>query len=139
MLENETPAPSTGEGASRPIDGRELRRELMGDEAVDRYLSGPAHAAAPQLTKLIDQRLFGEIWQAGSLNCRERALVTVAALSAAGLHPQLRSYVRVAQRLGIEREVVIQVIVQLAFYIGFPSAGSAISIVVEVYEDASSK
>ncbi len=119
------------------VPGTDFRRQLLGDAAVERHLSGPAHASAPELTRYIDDNLFGEVWQQPGLSSRERALVTVSAFAALGLTAQLRTYVGAAQRLGVERDALIQTIVQLAFYIGFPAAGNALGIVVEATQPRS--
>jgi len=117
------------------VDGARARRDLLGDQAVERHLAGPVHAAAPELTRMIDENLFGEIWQDPALTTRERALVTVAALSANGLLGQLRTYTGVAVRTGVDRQALVQTAVQLAFYIGFPAAGNALAVMVETLDN----
>lgn len=89
---------------------------------------------APKFAELNDDVLFGEVWsREDKLSLRDRSLITISALMAQGLFPQLKSHIAIGKEHGLKKEEVIEVITQLAFYTGWPKAWSAFPIVNEVY------
>ena len=91
---------------------------------------------APLFAHLNDDVLFGEVWdREDKLSLRDRSMITISALMAQGLFPQLKSHIELGKKHGITKDEVIEIITQLAFYTGWPKAWSAFSIVREVYED----
>lgn len=87
---------------------------------------------APKLAELTDSVLFGDIWERPGLSKRDRSLVTVSALIAMNRPEQLRSHVALAIQNGLTREELAEAMTHLAFYSGWPSAVSAISVAKEV-------
>jgi 4-carboxymuconolactone decarboxylase len=88
---------------------------------------------APKLVELTDRVLFGEVWERKELSKRDRSLITVAALIALNRPEQLRFHLNKALENGLKKEELIEVITHLAFYAGWPSAMSAITIAKEVF------
>lgn len=89
---------------------------------------------APKFAELNDDVLFGEVWsREDKLSLRDRSLITISALMAQGLFPQLKSHIAIGKEHGLKKEEIIEVITQLAFYTGWPKAWSAFPIVNEVY------
>ena len=82
---------------------------------------------APKLAQLTDDVLFGDVWERPELASRDRSLVTVAALVATGKTEQMGFHFPRALENGVTREELIELITHLAFYVGWPSAMSAIS------------
>lgn len=88
----------------------------------------------PKFAELNDDVLFGEVWsREDKLSLRDRSLITISALMAQGLFPQLKSHIAIGKEHGLKKEEVIEVITQLAFYTGWPKAWSAFPIVNEIY------
>lgn len=87
---------------------------------------------APKLADLTDSVLFGDIWERPGLSKRDRSLATVSALIAMNRPDQLRSHLALAVQNGMTREELAEVMTHLAFYAGWPSAVSAVSIAKEV-------
>jgi len=87
---------------------------------------------APKLAELTDSVLFGEIWERPGLSKRDRSLVTVSALVAMNRPEQLRSHLALAIQNGLTRDELAEAMTHLAFYSGWPSAVSAISVAKEV-------
>jgi len=87
---------------------------------------------APKLAELTDSVLFGDIWERPGLSKRDRSLVTVSALVAMNRPEQLRSHLTLAIQNGLTREELAEAMTHLAFYSGWPSAVSAISVAKEV-------
>jgi 4-carboxymuconolactone decarboxylase len=113
-----TPAPApAAPGSAQPTRAQ----RLMGD-------------IAPKLAELTDNVLFGDVWERPGLSKRDRSLVTVSALIAMDRPDQLRSHLVRAHENGLTQEELIEAITHLAFYAGWPSAVSAISVAKDVFE-----
>ncbi|UCV05753.1 carboxymuconolactone decarboxylase family protein [Dechloromonas denitrificans] len=87
---------------------------------------------APKLAELTDNVLFADIWERPGLSKRDRSLATVSALIALNRPDQLRSHLALAIQNGLTREELAEAITHLAFYSGWPSAVSAVSVAKEV-------
>jgi 4-carboxymuconolactone decarboxylase len=109
------PPPAPG-GSAEPTPAQ----RLMGD-------------MAPKLVELTDRVLYGDVWERPELSKRDRSLVTVAALIAMNRPDQLRSHMTRARANGVTQEEMIEVITHLAFYAGWPSAVTAVSVAREVF------
>ncbi len=93
---------------------------------------------APEFARLNDDVLFGEVWaREDKLSPRDRSLITIAALFAQGLYPQLKSHLAMGKEHGLTKEEVVETITQLAFYCGWPKAWSTFPIIQEIYGDDS--
>src|SRR5271169_6327410 len=88
---------------------------------------------APKMADLTDNVLFGDMWERPQLSKRDRSLVTVSALVAMNRPDQLRPHLIRARENGVTQEELTETITHLAFYAGWPSAMTAISIAKEVF------
>ena len=78
---------------------------------------------APDLGRYIIEFGFGDVYSRGVLTLKERELATVAALSALGnAQPQLKVHLHGALNVGCSREELVEVLIQMAVYAGFPAA-----------------
>jgi 4-carboxymuconolactone decarboxylase len=91
---------------------------------------------APRLTEITDQVLFDDVWQRPGLSPRDRSLVTVAALVALYRTNELPFHLRKALENGVTRDEIVEAITHLAFYSGWPTAGTAVGIARQVFADA---
>jgi 4-carboxymuconolactone decarboxylase len=89
---------------------------------------------SPKLVELTDEVLFGDVWARPQLSPRDRSLVTVSALIAMNRPDQLRSHLARARENGVTQEELIESITHLAFYAGWPSAITAITVAKEVFQ-----
>ncbi len=116
-------------------DGMEVRREVLGDEHVDR-----ATANATDFTRdfqeLITSYAWGEIWTRPGLDRRSRSMITLTALIARGHHEELAMHVRAALRNGLTVEEIKEVILQSAIYCGVPDANTAFRIAQQVLDES---
>ena len=87
-----------------------------------------ARAFTPQLTALVDDPLFAQVWERPGLSKRDRSLITVAALVALYRPEQLAAHLVRAVENGVTKEELSEEITHLAFYGGFPAAISASAI-----------
>ena len=119
---------------SRYDDGMQVRREVLGDEHVDR-----ATAAATDLTRdfqhFITEYAWGSVWTRPGLDRRSRSLVTLTALVARGHHEELAMHLRAALRNGLTVEEIGEVLLQTAVYCGVPDANTAFRIAQRVFEE----
>jgi 4-carboxymuconolactone decarboxylase len=91
---------------------------------------------APKLVQLTDQVLFGDVWERKELSKRDRSLITVAALIALNRPDQLRFHLGRAVENGVTQEELIEAITHLAFYSGWPTAITAVTIAKELFSKA---
>ena len=102
--------------------GKTRAQELLGD-------------TAPELVRLTDEVLFGQVWADSGLSQRDRSLVTVAALVSLGRTEQLRSHLRRALDNGLGKDELVRAITHLAFYAGWPAAMTAITELKKITEE----
>jgi 4-carboxymuconolactone decarboxylase len=90
---------------------------------------------APDLARYMIEFPFGDIYSRPGLDLKSREIATVAALTALGnAQPQLKVHIHGALNVGCTREEVVEAIVQMAVYAGFPAALNGISAAKEVFE-----
>jgi len=94
----------------------------------------PIRDLAPKLVELTEQVIFGDVWERPGLPKRDRSLITVAALVALNRPDQLRSHLGLAQKNGVTRDELIELITHLAFYAGWPNAMTAVTVAKEVFD-----
>ena len=90
---------------------------------------------APELVRLTDDVLFGQVWAGSGLSRRDRSLVTVAALTSLYRTEQLRSHLRLALENGLTKDELVAAITHLAFYAGWPNAMNAITELKKITEE----
>jgi 4-carboxymuconolactone decarboxylase len=91
---------------------------------------------APKLTAISDRILFDDIWKRPSLSPRDRSLITIASLIALCRSNELPFHLSKALENGVTREEIIEVVTHLAFYSGWPTASTAISVARHVFDEA---
>lgn len=91
---------------------------------------------APKLVELTDRILFDDVWARTELSPRDRSLATCSALIATGKTEQLRFHIPKALENGVTRDEIVELITHLAFYAGWPSAMSAVTLARELFADA---
>lgn len=110
-----------------PLDeAGEARRATLVEQSV-----GPV---SPGLVKFTADLLFKDLWLRPDLAPRDRSLVTVAALMANGMVGQIPFHLNRAMDNGLTKEQAGEVIAQVAFYAGWPSAFSAVPVAAEVFK-----
>ena len=89
---------------------------------------------APKFAELNDDVLFGEVWaREKELSLRDRSLITISALMAQGLYPQVKAHIEIGKRHGLKKEEIVETATHLAFYAGWPKAWSVFPLIEEVY------
>ena len=78
---------------------------------------------APDFARYLVEFPFGDIYARPGLDLKSREIATVAALAALGnARPQLEVHINGALNVGCSRSEIVEVLVQMAIYAGFPAA-----------------
>ena len=105
-------------------EGLKVRREVLGDEHVDRALERASELTA-DFQDLITRYAWGEIWTRPGLDRRTRSCITLTALVALNRMDELELHVKAARRNGLTTEEIKEVLLHSAIYCGVPAANSA--------------
>lgn len=93
---------------------------------------------APDLARYIVEFSFGDIYSRDGLDLRAREIVTIAACTALGTaRPQLKVHVHGLLNVGGTQDEVVETIMQMAVYAGFPAALNGINAAREVFAERS--
>lgn len=95
----------------------------------------PVYDFIPQLGRLRDEVLFGDVWEGPELSKRDRSLITVAVLTALYRTQELRGHMRRALDNGVTEDELKGLITHVAFYAGWPNAVNAGRVALEVFGD----
>lgn len=126
------PTPAAATEADRYARGLARLREIDGD-AGERVVDSLS-AIAPDFARYLIEFPFGDIYSRPALGLREREIATVAALTALGnAAPQLKVHIQAALNVGVSRDEVVETIMQMAVYAGFPAALNGLSAAREVF------
>ena len=89
---------------------------------------------APDFARLIIEFPFGDIYSRPGLDLKVRELAVVAALTAMGnAAPQLKVHLHGARNVGCTRQEIVEVIMQMAVYAGFPAALNGLFAAKEIF------
>jgi 4-carboxymuconolactone decarboxylase len=117
--------------ADRAARGMRVRREVLGDEHVDRATAAATEFTAP-FQDLITRYAWGEIWSRPGLSRAERSIITLTALATLRQEDELAIHVRAAVRNGLTEAQIQEVLLQVAVYAGVPAANRAFAIAQRV-------
>ena len=113
--------------------GVELLKQMVGEDRL-----GTARAAfaevSPDFERYVVGFLAGELWQRPGLDLKTRSLVTIAAVTALGRTRATRLNIEIALRNGATKQEIIEVLLHMAGYAGFPACWDALGIAKEVFE-----
>ena len=114
--------------------GVRVRREVLGDEHVDRAAERTTPFTAP-FQDFITRYVWGGVWTRAGLDRRTRSAITLAVLTALGREQELELHVRAARRNGLTPEEIGEVLLHTAVYAGVPAANAAYAIAQRVLEE----
>jgi 4-carboxymuconolactone decarboxylase len=88
----------------------------------------------PDLGRYIVEFGFGDVYSRPGLSLQQRELATVAALTALGnATPQLKVHIAAAMNVGLSHEEIVETILQMSVYAGFPAALNGMFAAKEVF------
>lgn len=112
--------------------GLEKLREIDG-EAGERVLRS-LEDIAPDFARYLIEFPFGDIYSRPGLDLKSREIAVVAALTALGnAAPQLKVHIQAALNVGVGRTEIVETIMQMAVYAGFPAALNGLFAAKEVF------
>ena len=114
--------------------GMKVRREVLGDEHVDRAIGRTTEFTA-DFQDFITRYAWGEVWARPGLDRRTRSCITLTALVALGRLDELGLHVRAAVRNGLTEQEIGEVFLQTAVYCGVPAANSAYAVARRVLSE----
>jgi 4-carboxymuconolactone decarboxylase len=113
--------------------GEEIRKKLF----KERYgKAGALAELAPELDEMVTEVVFGRVWSRPQLDLRMRGVANIAALTALGRLPQLKSHILNGLHAGLTKEEIIEILIQMTFYAGVPAVSSAFQIAKEAFTEA---
>jgi 4-carboxymuconolactone decarboxylase len=119
-------------GENRLERGKRVLAEIDG-EAGDKVVASLADIS-PDFAQYLFEFPFGDIYSRPGLNYRDREIATIAALTALGnAGPQLRVHIEAGLNVGLSRDEIVEIIVQMAVYAGFPAALNGLFAAKEVF------
>jgi 4-carboxymuconolactone decarboxylase len=122
-----------------PEDGRfeeglRIRREVLGDDYVERSLAKAGEFSRP-MQEFVTEHCWGAVWSRPGLGRKERSLVNLGMLTALNRSHELRVHVRGAIRNGNTPEEIQEVLLQAAIYCGVPAAMEAFRVAEAALEE----
>jgi 4-carboxymuconolactone decarboxylase len=117
----------------RHSEGMKVRREVLGDEHVDRAVASTTPFTEP-FRDFITRYAWGEVWARPGLDRKTRSCITLAALVSLRAENEIAMHVRAALRNGLSPEEIGEVILHTAIYAGLPAANAAFAIAQGVLE-----
>lgn len=91
---------------------------------------------APDFARHLVDYAFGDVYCRPGLDRRSRQIATIAALAALGnAEAQLKWHIRGGLNIGISKDEIIEILMQMAVYGGFPAAVRALMAAKEVFDE----
>lgn len=119
-------------GESRLERGRRALADIDG-EAGANVIAALADIA-PDFATYVFEFPFGDIYSRPGLDLRAREIATIAALAALGnAAPQLKVHIEAGLNVGLSREEIVEIMIQMAVYAGFPAALNGLFAAKEVF------
>ena len=110
--------------------------ERVDGTAGDRVLQDVG-SISPDMARYIVEYAYGDIWARPALDLKHRELATTSALIALGhCAPELKVHMNAMLLVGWTREEIIEVIIHMSVYVGFPTALDALRIAGEIFAEA---
>ena len=114
--------------------GMKIRREVLGDDHVDRALENTTEFTKT-FQEFITKYAWGSVWTRDGLDRRTRSCITLAVLTALGRENEIGMHVRAALRNGLSQQEIAEVLVHTAVYAGVPASNAAFAIARPIVEE----
>ncbi len=117
---------------SRYDSGMKVRKEVLGDEYVERKQKLITEFDA-DFQRFITETAWGSVWARPDLDLRTRSLVTIAILAALG-REELALHLHASHNIGVDPQEIKEVLLHVAIYAGVPAANTAFSLAKKEFE-----
>ncbi len=115
---------------------RGLRKLQEIDGAAGERVIDSLRDIAPDFARYLVEFPFGDIYSRPGLDLKTREIATIAALTALGnASPQLKVHIHAALNVGCSRQEIVETIMQMAVYAGFPAALNGLFAAKDVFSE----
>lgn len=118
-----------GENMSRTEICKQNYRRLFNGEALTDARNDP------EMMKMLQKYIFGEVFAVGSLDIKTREMLTVVSLSAQQALPQLKAHANAALNVGVTPIELRETVYLCAPFVGFPKTLNALGVINEVFAE----
>ena len=115
--------------------GLKARREVLGDEYVDRAMKNADDFNKP-FQEVVSEYCWGLCWTDETLSRRERSILNLGMIAALGKMHEFELHLRGAIRNGLTKEELRSVLIQIAVYCGIPVGVDCFRVAKQVSGDA---
>lgn len=131
-------ADAHSEGRDPMLAGFEVRREVLGEEHVDRSIAATSEFNR-EFQELITRYAWGTVWTRPGLSRRTRRLLVLSTMAALGRWEEFRLHLRAGLMNELEPCDLKEVLLQVAVYAGVPAANTGFHIAAEMMDDSQAK
>lgn len=107
--------------------------QIWGEEAIQRFEENVA-GLSPDLLRFVMEFVAADVWTRDTLDTRTRSLVTIAVLGTLGRNKQLAEHVEGALNNGATEDEIVETLLHLSAYAGFPAAWDSIETARRVFK-----
>lgn len=115
--------------------GLDLLKQMLGEKTAEETRRR-WHKLSPDFERYVLEFLSGEIWSRSGLPLKIKSLCTISALTALGRVQGLELNIRMALKNGATREEIIETLLQIAPYAGFPATWEGLQIAEKVFDSS---
>ncbi len=112
--------------------GRQVLQQLRAGMPVSATTNVTAEMF-PDFWEMTQGHLFGEVWSRPGLALRDRSIMTMVTLTTLGRSEELKVHMGYALNIGISREEILEMLMHVAHYAGWPAGVSALRVAKEVF------
>lgn len=119
---------------NRQQRGAEVLRQMLGQEQA----AGTRQVwrdMCPDFEEYVVEFVAGEIWNRPALDRRTKSLATISALAALGRTLALELNIRMALNNGASRQDIVETLLQIAPYAGFPACWEGLALARKVFQE----
>jgi len=124
--------------AKRMERGQHLLERMLGPEQAEAVRMS-WRQISPQFEEYVVEFVAGEVWSRAQLDLRTKSLVTIAAVAALGRNLALDLNIRMALNNGAGREDIVETLLQIAPYAGFPACWEGLAMAQKIFSEADQK
>jgi 4-carboxymuconolactone decarboxylase len=118
--------------------GEAVRRQVLGDDYVDRALNNADDFSRP-FQDILNEYCWGTAWTDESLDLKQRSLLNLGMLAALNRMHEFGIHFRGAIRNGLTEEELRAVLIQIAVYCGIPAGVEAFRVARSVRDEMKQK
>jgi len=112
-----------------------IKHYVTEDEAARLVDSDALADIAPDLRKMIIEFAYGDVYSRPGLDAKSRAIVVLTAVVTQGAEPQTKTHIKRGLHVGLTPTEIVEALLQLVPYIGFPRVQNALTVAQQVFQD----